>query len=147
MYCRNAESVAEGNGHTKAPETSEEGLSDTESQITEVMDLSIPTMASKNGHNAEDRRSRGEKRKLVVEDEAFIQDGPCYKVEPRIGIKCRECRDVVSIRNNEDIVCRFASFRKLMYKKTGLVCVGFCDPNTDPREVSCIFILIALRNY
>ncbi|XP_031620510.1 lysine-specific demethylase 3A isoform X2 [Contarinia nasturtii] len=68
--------------------------------------------------------------------EAFLQDGTCCEVAPKLP-KCRECRWTSNQRskNTSNIFCRFYAFRKLRYTKSGLLAIaGFCDPHKDPTE-------------
>lgn len=52
--------------------------------------------------------------------EAFLQNGPCYKVASRLP-RCRECGRSAAVRsrNASIIFCRFIAFRKLKYVWAG----------------------------
>ncbi|XP_040152005.1 mucin-12 [Anopheles arabiensis] len=68
--------------------------------------------------------------------EAFLQNGPCYKVASRLP-RCRECGRSAAVRsrNASIIFCRFIAFRKLKYNDSGqLEVYGFADPIWDAKE-------------
>uniref|UniRef100_A0A182JNM9 [histone H3]-dimethyl-L-lysine(9) demethylase n=1 Tax=Anopheles christyi TaxID=43041 RepID=A0A182JNM9_9DIPT len=68
--------------------------------------------------------------------EAFLQNGPCYKVASRLP-RCRECGRSAAVRsrNASIIFCRFIAFRKLKYNDQGqLEVYGFADPVGDAKE-------------
>uniref|UniRef100_A0A6E8WC74 [histone H3]-dimethyl-L-lysine(9) demethylase n=1 Tax=Anopheles coluzzii TaxID=1518534 RepID=A0A6E8WC74_ANOCL len=68
--------------------------------------------------------------------EAFLQNGPCYKVASRLP-RCRECGRSAAVRsrNASIIFCRFIAFRKLRYNDSGqLEVYGFADPIWDAKE-------------
>ncbi|XP_052890260.1 lysine-specific demethylase 3A isoform X1 [Anopheles moucheti] len=66
--------------------------------------------------------------------EAFLQNGPCYKVASRLP-RCRECGRSASARYRNAIFCRFIAFRKLKYNDLGqLEVFGFADPFLDAKD-------------
>uniref|UniRef100_A0A182SPQ9 Uncharacterized protein n=1 Tax=Anopheles maculatus TaxID=74869 RepID=A0A182SPQ9_9DIPT len=82
---------------------------------------------------AKKRRSYPRKRHPL---EAFLQNGPCYKVASRLP-RCRECGRSASVRskNASTIFCRFIAFRKLKYNMLGqLEVFGFADPFLDAND-------------
>uniref|UniRef100_A0A182Y432 Uncharacterized protein n=1 Tax=Anopheles stephensi TaxID=30069 RepID=A0A182Y432_ANOST len=82
---------------------------------------------------AKKRRSYPRKKRP---QEAFLQNGPCYKVASRLP-RCRECGRSASVRskNASTIFCRFFAFRKLKYNMLGqLEVYGFADPFLDAND-------------
>ncbi|XP_050072173.1 lysine-specific demethylase 3A [Anopheles maculipalpis] len=84
-------------------------------------------------HPVKKRRSYPRKQRPL---EAFVQNGPCYKVASRLP-RCRECGRSASVRskNASTIFCRFFAFRKLKYNMLGqLEVFGFADPFLDAKD-------------
>ncbi|XP_015924626.2 lysine-specific demethylase 3B [Parasteatoda tepidariorum] len=68
--------------------------------------------------------------------EAFLQDGSCCEVAPRLP-KCRECRLTPHQRSKKmpNIFCRFYAYRKLRYGKNGtILSAGFSEPSDAAEE-------------
>lgn len=70
-----------------------------------------------------------------LNNESFLQDGPCFEVAPRLA-KCRECRWSPAQRDMPHVFCRFFAFRRLKYanKNRQLAIAGFSDPYKDADE-------------
>lgn len=97
----------------------------------------------KRGKEKPAKRTRGPYRKppiavLRKTGEVFLQDGPCFKVAPKLD-KCRECDWTLCQRSKTqpDLFCRFYGFRQLKYTSNGeLTIAGFPEPHVDPSVVS-----------
>lgn len=84
--------------------------------------------------------------KLVDTSITFLQDGPCFKVAPKL-VKCRECTKLSNQHSHQvsNEFCRFHGFRRLRYKTNGQLAIsGFSDPVTDASEVK---VFLCIRDY
>ena len=100
----------------------------------------IQPLHSKGAGGDEDQKSRMDRISKVLRyyrtkgsGQAFVQNQSCFETDP-VMPACHECDKHRSGRGEEESLCQFDGFRKIVYRMGRFCPAGFLDPVTDPEE-------------
>ena len=100
----------------------------------------IQPLQSGGGGGDEDQRTRMERIKKVLYyystrgvGKEFVQNQACFETHPLLP-HCHECEKHRVGRGEEESLCQFDGFRKIVWRNGRFCPAGFLDPQADPED-------------
>ena len=100
----------------------------------------IQPLQSRGGGGDEDQRTRMDRIKKVLHyystkgmGKVFVQNQACFETHPLLP-HCHECEKHRVGRGEEESLCQFDGFRKIVWRMGKFSPAGFLDPQADPEE-------------
>ena len=105
-----------------------------------VVQREIQPLQSRGGGGDEDQRTRMDRIKKVLHyystkgmGQIFVQNQACFETHPLLP-HCHECEKHRVGRGEEESLCQFDGFRKIVGMAGKFCPAGFLDPMADPEE-------------